>query len=159
MGLDARSRLVLVCATLQLGLVTAQMIDPPAPPPQAIDIQPTGQAGVVRVGTFASMRAALQDSTNRVIRLGAGLYACETTLNIARDVTLIGETPGIVFLDGMDTDYQTDQPHSDPSCNSCSTGRPIMTIGFGNVELIGLTFQFGCNVEPTGAGGSLLGVG
>ena len=34
-----------------------------------------------------------------------------------------------------------------------------MTIGFGNVELIGLTFQFGCNVEPTGAGGSLLGVG
>ena len=34
------------------------------------------------MGTFASMRAALQDSTNRVIRLGAGLYACETTLNI-----------------------------------------------------------------------------
>ena len=85
------------------------MIDPPAPPPQAIDIQPTGQAGVVRVGTFASLRAALQDSTNRVIRLGAGLYACETSLNIARDVILIGETHGSVFLDGMDTGYQTKQ--------------------------------------------------
>lgn len=93
---------------------------PPFPPPDTL------------VSTTAELEAALVDTRSEVIVLAAGEYLLGQTLSISRSVSLIGQSPGEVTLNGQ---------------NSI---RILLASGNYRVYIEGLIFA-NANVNPSGS--------